>query len=450
MALPSLRGLDDHAANGEAVDGRNRVECAAVLHTAGRGRMQRLIAARVNERLFSAAPTKLRIGRFTILDEIGRGGMGLVYSAYDEQLDRKVAIKVPLNESSNHEARRRFLREGQAMARITHPNVVSVHEVGDSDGQPFLAMELIRGQNLYRWVRTQPSWRELIEAFVQVGQGLIAAHQAGLVHSDLKPSNIMRSDDGVVKILDFGIARAMDDVRADSCDGRDTSDEASASTSASASVSASASALPLTAPCTRTGVLMGTPAYMAPEQLCGRSTDARSDQFSFCIVLYEALYGERPFHGGSIDVLMREIRSSSIEPGPRGSKVPRSVRKAVLRGLAHDPAERWPSMEELLEPLRREIAPRRGRIGLRLALGLLGIGASLGGQYGAWSNRCMDAKSHLACASDQERPLREQVERVEAPLAMDRYDELDRLEPQRERVPPPEDPTMAPLSDAQR
>jgi eukaryotic-like serine/threonine-protein kinase len=349
MTFQSLPGRNDDAADGE------------------QDRTERLIAARVNERLFSGAPIALRIGRFTVLEELGRGGMGLVYSAHDEQLDRKVAIKVLLDEASSSDAQRRFLREGQAMARITHVNVVNVHEVGTSHGQPFLAMELIRGQSLSMWLRSQPGWREVLEVFIQAGRGLIAAHQADLVHCDLKLNNIMRGDDGVVKILDFGIARSMDGVHANSHDGNATSEGAPASGSASS----------FAAPVTQEGMVEGTPLYMAPEQLSGGNIDARTDQFSFCVALYEALYGERPFHGMSVEDLMQAIIKGSIRSAPRGSKVPAVVRKAVLRGLAHDPAKRWSSMEALLELLQRQLAPRRSWVRVGVALSLLVTGSSL-------------------------------------------------------------------------
>jgi len=347
---------------------------------------QQLIAAMVKQRLFSRSATALRIGRFTILDELGRGGMGVVYSAYDEQLDRKVAVKVLLDETSDREAQRRFHREGQAMARLSHPNVVTVHEVGEDAEQSFLAMEFIRGQSLMDWLRTEPGWLAVLEAFVQAGEGLAAAHRAGLVHRDLKPHNIMRRDDGVVKVLDFGLARADDD--------------ALETHHASSPGSALSDAF------TRTGVVMGTPAYMAPEQMRGESADTRSDQFSFCVALYEGLYGERPFEGGSLDALLASMEQQRPRPVPRGSKVPAAVRKVVLRGLAHDPEQRWPSMSALLEPLRRQLSPRRRRGGPAVVLALVGSSAAGIASY-SWlevqAQRCTGAAQQLAGVWDDAR-----------------------------------------------
>ncbi|MEM7156829.1 MAG: serine/threonine-protein kinase [Myxococcota bacterium] len=336
---------------------------------------QERIAARVRERLFGGAPPAMTIGRFTVIEEIGRGGMGAVYSAYDDQLDRKVAIKVLTCDADEHEAQQRFQREGQAMARLSHPHVVTVHEVGESDGQSYLAMEFIRGQSLSRWMNGEPEWREVLEVFIQAGEGLAAAHDAGLVHRDLKPANIMRSDAGVVKVLDFGLARAIEDTETESLGPR----------SVTSSVLGSSF--------TRTGTVMGTPAFMAPEQLRGETVDARSDQFSFCVALHDALFGVRPFAGRTISELMIAMQHGELQPIPKGSRVPAPVRKAVLRGLSIDPAERWGSMDDLLEPLRRQAVPRRrGFIAFGVAVGLLGLGAE---RYMAQSERCTGAAKHL-------------------------------------------------------
>ena len=368
-----------------------------------------LIAARVRERLFGGAPPAVRIGRFTVIEEIGRGGMGAVHAAYDDQLDRKVAIKVLTCDEDEDESQQRFLREGQAMARLSHPNVVTVHEVGESDGQFFLAMEFIRGQSLSKWMKGEPEWREVLEVFIQAGQGLAAAHDAGLVHRDLKPANIMRSEDGVVKVLDFGLARVMEDASTESLDVP--------------SVSSSV----LSSSFTRTGTVMGTPAYMPPEQMQGEAVDARSDQFSFCVALYHALFGVRPFAGKSIADLMSAMLNGELEPGTKGARVPTPVRKAVLRGLSVDPNERWHSMHDLLEPLRRHVAPRRrGVIALGVTVGLLGIGAE---RYAAWSERCTGAEAQLVEVWDDARreQVRTAIHDTELPYAQDTW---SRVEPQ--------------------
>ncbi|MEM9456629.1 MAG: serine/threonine-protein kinase [Myxococcota bacterium] len=343
---------------------------------------QERIAARVRQRLFQRSPPAVRFGQFTVQDTIGRGGMGIVYAAYDQKLDRKVAVKVLLEERSGPEARRRFLREAQAMARLSHPNVVTVHEVGESDGEVYVAMEFIRGQSIDAWIQTKPSWAEVLAVFVQAGQGLIAAHEVGLVHRDLKPHNIMRGEDGVVKVLDFGLARAINEEFSETLEDI---------------VSASGSGSLLASSFTRPGTVMGTPAYMSPEQLRGRPADARSDQFSFCVALYEALYGERPYEGRSLDALLASIYRDGVRPAPKNSRVPTAVRRVLLRGLAPHPDGRWPSMEALLEPLRQRVAPRRRSLALpSVVVGLLGLGVGMTmDHYTTWTDRCTGAQSQL-------------------------------------------------------
>nr|MCH9680842.1 protein kinase [Deltaproteobacteria bacterium] len=287
-----------------------------------------LIEAKVRERLFVRDDVR-HVGRFALLKQIGRGGMGTVYSAYDQQLDRKVAIKILReDELPDETARLRFNREAQALARLSHPNVVTVHDVGKSHGELFLAMEFIRGESIADWLLSKPDWRVVLDAFMQAGRGLLAAHQAGLVHRDLKPHNLMRSDEGVVKVLDFGLAQVANDD-------------------------------PGLEVLTRPGVVVGTPAYMSPEQIQGRLVDASSDQFSFCVALYEALYSERPFEGqGFPAVVLSQFNGQSpLRQAPRDTRVPNAVHKVLIRGLELRPEERWPSMEALLEALSR--APRR-------------------------------------------------------------------------------------------
>ena len=224
------------------------------------------------------------VGRYLVLDRLGAGGMGVVYTAYDPELDRRIALKLlaPALESTGATAgRARLVREAQAMARVTHPNVVTVHDVGEHDGQVFVAMELVDGDTLTAWrsasVRT---WSDELAVMRAAGRGLAAAHAKGLVHRDFKPDNVMVARDGRVLVMDFGLARAQG--------------EAGGSTSPfEALVHEDNSALSVEL--TRQGAIMGTPAYMAPEQHLGGETDARSDQFSFCVALYEGLWRARPF-----------------------------------------------------------------------------------------------------------------------------------------------------------
>lgn len=278
-----------------------------------------------------------RIGRYRILRELGSGGMGIVYIAYDESLNRRVALKLLLRETST--TARRLRREAQAMARINHANVVQIFEVGEHQDQLFVAMEYIEGVSLTRWLADETlTWFEIIDVFVRAGRGLQAAHEAGVVHRDFKPDNVMiqRSEDGRplrVKVLDFGIA-AVDLVESEAfADGPPSSDGE------------------LAPRLTRAGSLMGTPNYMSPEHFLGSATDPRSDQFSFAVALYEALYGDRPFEGDSVDQLRAAVLAGKLRPTPMIADVPAWALETLTRALAVDPEQRWGSMAELLAAL---------------------------------------------------------------------------------------------------
>ncbi|MEM9460733.1 MAG: serine/threonine-protein kinase [Myxococcota bacterium] len=339
-------------------------------HSAGsKHEFDRRVAWRVSQRLAMNPPSAQRIARYMVIEQVGRGGMGMVYAAYDTQLDRKVAIKVlPEDELPAQEDRVRFQREAQALARLSHPHVVTVHEVGEADGELFLAMEFVQGQTLVHWLRTaRPGWREVLEALIQAGRGLAAVHEAGLVHRDLKPSNIMRRDDGMVKILDFGLARAVSGGSARSVDPGEASGPVQCADSTLDSGSELSTSL------TRTGTVMGTPGYMSPEQLRGDVVDARSDQFSFCVTLYEALYGERPYPGRTLNSLSRSVLEGRIRRMPKDCQVPARLRTVLLRGLATDPAQRWPSMEALVEQLHALVVPRVFRWLASVGLGLAAV-----------------------------------------------------------------------------
>ena len=294
--------------------------------------------------LFGERPGATRIGRFTVLDRLGEGGMGVVYSAYDEQLDRRVAIKVLRGEvlGSDQSARLRLIREAQAMARLDHPNLITVHEAGEHEGQVFVAMEFVRGSDLDSWLRERPPWREVLDVFIAAGAGIAAAHDAGIIHRDLKPHNIMRGDDGSVKVLDFGLARAV----------------GASEPLAECMLSSQSTAL-VDARLTRTGAIIGTPAYMSPEQHEGGELDGRSDQFSFCAALYEGLYGQPAFAGKSMIEFVTNARMAKVRPPPAESTVPSWIGKIIRRGLSRDPADRYPSMHALLADLSRDPARRR-------------------------------------------------------------------------------------------
>ncbi|HWN70910.1 MAG TPA: serine/threonine-protein kinase, partial [Haliangium sp.] len=280
-----------------------------------------------------------RIGRFRVLDRLGAGGMGVVYAAYDDKLDRKIAIKImhSREDDQGHTALR-LRREAQAMARLSHPNVVQVFEVGEYRDSLFLAMEFVRGQTLDDWLREAPrSWRDIVNMHAQAGQGLAAAHRAGLIHRDYKPSNVIVSQDGRARVLDFGLVRQ-----------GDTSERA-----ATAKPLAERISLPdiLDHALTLEGTVVGTPHYMPPEQMTGQPVDARGDQFSFCVALYEALYGVNPFSSPSLAARLNRIMNDAVAPPPPGTGVPPWVHAAVMRGLRCEPDERWPSTEALLAAL---------------------------------------------------------------------------------------------------
>ncbi len=339
----------------------------------------------VFSRLFNEPATHQRIGRYAVLERVGKGGMGVVYAAYDDTLDRKIAVKIlNADDEGGDIARARLNREAQAMARLAHPNVVTVHEVGEHDGQVFIAMEYVRGQSLERWIEGAPGWREIIDVYIQAGHGLIAAHDAGLVHRDLKPHNILRAEDGAVKVLDFGLARAAPDT--DASPGARDEEGSTPSTSTA-----------LARELTRTGAILGTPAYMSPEQHEGASADERSDQFSFCVALYEALYGQLPFAGDTVFDLAHNVLHSDPRPPPRERGVPAWVHRAVLRGLAREPAARWPTMRALVSALERDPARRRRRVltvtGVAALTGALGFG--LADARGETVEPCASARAEL-------------------------------------------------------
>ncbi len=318
------------------------------------------------------------VGRYVVIERVGAGGMGVVYAAYDPQLDRKVALKLmhsaPSEATSAEEKARddghvRLLREAQAMAKLRHPNVITVHDVGAlDDHQVFVAMEFIDGATLKDWLaREKPPRRRVLEVFVQAGRGLEAAHAAGLIHRDFKPENVLVDRGGVPRVLDFGLAKAVGEL-ADESPGKsmvgkvpklvDSVEHSSLSTSI-----------------TRAGTVLGTPAYMAPEQHVGAETDARSDQFSFCVALYEALYGVLPYSGATIAAMAFAVLQGRVDEPPSGSRVSARLRRILLRGLSVEPEDRYPTMAELLAELSVDPWARRRRWLLGVfGLALAGLG----------------------------------------------------------------------------
>jgi tetratricopeptide (TPR) repeat protein len=343
-----------------------------------------------------------RLGHFQLLEPIGSGGMGTVFSAYDLGLDRKVAIKLLDNDqaSREHQLQRnqRLLREAQAMAKLSHPNVVPIFEVGLEGDRLFIAMEYVAGDTLAQWLETKRTWQQIVDVFVQAGRGLAAAHEAGIIHRDFKPTNVLVDARGHARVSDFGIALV----------GAAESGEQPRSSDPSIEVAVSAGDLtpPSTsAALTEAGALVGTPAYMSPEQHKRSTVDARSDQFSFCVALYEALYGKRPFSGNGKEYARQVSRGEVTRPDPK-APVPGWISAIVLRGLSKDPDARFPSMTALVDALGRD--PRRHR--RQLALGgaaiaaIAGAAAVVGWQVhagrGAAEQACSGADALLAGAWD--------------------------------------------------
>lgn len=283
------------------------------------------------------------IGRFRVRSLAGIGGNAIIYAAWDDDHDRPVAIKLLRDDGGLQRPDRlaRFLREAKAMARLDHPNVVRIYEVGTHEDQAFLALELVEGRSLRTWLEHErPSVDDALRIYLDAGRGLAAAHAAGLMHRDFKPENVMVGDDGRVRVADFGLAR--------STRGTDSYQTIEGQTPGLRD------ALEQGPDLLQTIGLSGTPAYMALEQHFGRHLDARADQFSFCVCVWEALFGQRPFQGRTAGEIARHIEDGEItqpKPSERSKQVPRAIRRALERGLAAEPTDRWPSMETLLDAL---------------------------------------------------------------------------------------------------
>ncbi len=312
-----------------------------------------------------------RVGRFAILRKLGQGGMGVVFLAYDEQLDRKVALKLLRRARDPQRSRARLTREAQALARLSHPNVVGIHEIGEHDGQVYIAMEYVRGQTLRRWLEASPrTWREVLAVLLQAGRGLEAAHAAGLVHRDFKPDNVLVGDDGRVRVVDFGLVRVDEHATIESI--QDSSLEASLSLSGERALGRSL---------TLSGSVLGTPMYMPLEQQQGGTADALGDQYSFCFTAWETLHGQRPFAGDTHSQLVAAQQAMQLrEPPsrPRALTPPRSLRLDLERGLDCDPARRWPNLSVLLARLEAALAPRRRTTTAMLGVGVIGATLALG------------------------------------------------------------------------
>ena len=337
----------------------------------------RLLEARLLRRLVGdhsdTEGEVVRVDRFVLERELGSGGMGTIYAAWDEQLRRRVALKFLRREGSDLAGEQRLFREAQALAQLSHPNVVPIYDVGRHEGRVWLAMEHISGQTLRAWTKQAPrSEAEILRAWIAAGRGLAAIHAASLVHRDIKPDNVMVGDDGRVRIVDFGLVRLAD------------ASQPGASEAGLATVAEWSEGL------TAHDGFVGTPAYAAPEQVEGGIIDARSDQFSLCVSLWEALYGKRP---------LRERQPDGRPVLREGERLPKRIHRALARGLMLDPQRRWDDMDGLLAalepPRRRWLVP--GVVGSgAAAVGLVAGVMVLGQPAAVVEDPCTHAENRLA------------------------------------------------------
>lgn len=342
-----------------------------------------------------------KIGRFSVLAQVGEGGMGRIYEAYDANLDRRIALKL-LHGSGEDSHRQRLVREAQALARLHHPNVVTVHEVGVHEGVLFVAMEYLPGGTLKQWMGKHPvgsreRCEDAIRLILDAGRGLEAAHAAGLVHRDVKPSNILMDDGGRAKVADFGIARWVESGEAlrGRPDARVSDEDAVLATADSRSG------------LTRTGASVGTPTYMAPEQFGRGAVDAAADQFALCVAAWEALFGVRPFVSTEPGSLLNEMRNGELRRPPE-VEVDVEVEAGLRKGLRFRPGSRHRDLSALLrvlEPHSRPVGVRRGT-GLVWGVGvgaIAAIGSFAAYRLGRGETLCSGANEKLAAVWNDER-----------------------------------------------
>ena len=350
--------MDREDASGETVsvphEDAEDVDTEALTRVAPRRRIDdRVMMAEIGGALLSSGKEQpVEIGRFTVIDLLGSGSMGSVYRAYDPQLDRRVALKVIAAHAMHAEmSPARLLREATALARLNHPNVVTVYEAGHIGEEVYVAMELVEGVHLGTWMREHPRGtlerqRVALALLCQAARGLAAAHRVGIVHRDFKPANVLVGDDGRVRVADFGLARTQHaSLTFERPKGSDR-DRFVVNTG--------------------TGLIVGTPRYMAPEQRAGKQVDARADQFAFCVAAWEVLFGRHPWRGGE----------PKGEPSPPPVDAPRAVVELLTRGLEAVAEQRWASMEVVAERLEAAAGEkvRGGRKAWAIALGIAVVG----------------------------------------------------------------------------
>jgi tRNA A-37 threonylcarbamoyl transferase component Bud32 len=361
----------------------------------------------LHARLFGEIIDPIRVGRFPILQKIGRGAMGTVYAAYDNELDRKIALKLLHAGADDALQRPRLLREARALARLSHPGVVQIYEVGEHEGRVYLAMEFVAGVTLRAWLEQQTrSAAEILDVLVQAARGLAAAHECGLVHRDVKPDNIVVGGDGRVRLVDFGLAIDGFETRPDAGEGE-------------------LAARPLDR-LTQTRGIAGTPAYMAPEQLSGAPADVRSDQFAFAVTVFEAVFGGRPFDGDTLRSLLAAMAAGPPSI-PRRSGVDPRVGEALRRALRPRGDERFDSIRELAEVLQRPARRFRWRTVTLVAAASVALlfawaGVAALGRMVSSATRAMQERDDAIARAD-----RATLGEIRALVAVDRTAALARL-----------------------
>ncbi|HEY4182176.1 MAG TPA: serine/threonine-protein kinase [Kofleriaceae bacterium] len=316
-------------------------------------------------------PAGKQLGKYTLEERLGAGAMGVVYRAQDAELGRSVAIKVL--HRPDEALTERLVREARSMAQVSHPNVVAVYDVGDRDGTTYIAMELVSGDSLRSW-QDGHTVEKIVEAYIAAGRGLAAAHAAGIVHRDFKPDNVLVGKDGRTRVTDFGLAAVKQDEKPHVDIAARSIEDINLTTS---------------------GSVLGTPAYMAPEQFESGNVDARTDQFNFCVSLYEALYGERPFQGRTFEELSENVRAGKVRAS-RKSEVSSKLRAILLRGMSTKPGDRYPTMDHLLSDLGRDRARPLRRTSQVLAVLAVMLAIALGSD---WTLR-RQAEARLAQSFD--------------------------------------------------
>ncbi len=343
------------------------------------------------------------IGRYVILDRLGAGGMGIVYRAYDPDLDRRVALKLVRDLSDDTTAR--LIREAKALAKVSHPNIVQIFDVGVFGDTVFIAMELVEGRTLADWRReTEPTWRPLLAHLIEAGRGLAAAHAAGLVHRDFKPQNVIVGADGRVRVLDFGLARQAGEAPLELAVSPSSADESldihSAPTQQLSPGTFEGTTQPedddRALPRLVLSRITGTPVYMAPEQRRPGTIDARADQFAFAVTSWELLLRDRPFEGHNAKLYAVAAAKGKFRAPPAGNPTPTWVRRVLLRALAAQPSDRYRSMDDVLAALAADPARRRRNLAA-IGLGVVALGAIVVAiaTRGRAPGPCEDAATHL-------------------------------------------------------